>query len=107
MKFNTQGLDEVDSGQDLYQLSGRLIFKQPPTSSTYQGIYGRCSSSQALFWLISLEGSELEVKFRTDTLNFKAVLELIAWFRDDVDEDDKSLLPGFCLIVTPYRRTFN
>jgi hypothetical protein len=101
VKFKVTGLDQVDSGQEFYLLSGNLVFSGAPNPSTYEGIYN--SGPQALFLLETLE-NKLKVEFRTDILNFKKVLELIAWFRDI---DDRALLPEFCLLVTPYRRTIN
>ncbi len=104
VKFKVTGLGQVDSGQELYQVRGNLPFCGAPTGFTYGKIRGKSSSPQSLFSLRPLDGSDLEIQFRTDPIDFEKVLELIQWFHDI---DDTSLKEDFCIEVIPYRRAIN
>ena len=107
MKFTINGLTEIDSNNNQFQVSGKVVFTAPLNPSTYRGIFDRChvsnegkisNGSVGLFSFRSLEDQSLEIEFKTTPINMRDVFEFISWLTY-VD----SIRTGFCIDVTPHR----
>jgi hypothetical protein len=107
MQFTINGLTEIDSNNQLFQVSGKVVFTAPPNPSTYRGIFDRCHVSNegkisnglvGGFCFKALENQSLEIEFKTTPINLSDVFEFISWLTY-VD----SIRTGFCIDVTPHR----